>query len=67
MVYKLEITIEAEIETQNAVDYYQEKSEATVDIFLKELRTDNKVANHPLYYKYIPKKQHNKFRYTKGV
>src|ERR1700744_5418426 len=66
MAYKLEITLGAEIETQNAIDYYFEINDTLADRFLQELRlVYTKIATHPQHYKYIQKKQHESFRYTK--
>jgi len=66
MAYNLHITFGAEMETQNAVEYYFKISDLLVDRFLSELNiVYTKVAANPQFYKYIPKRQHRRFRYTR--
>ncbi len=66
MGYKFEVTIEAEIDTQEAIDYYSAINGSLAERLLDDLAlVFSKVAANPQFYKYIPKKRHGKYRYTK--
>jgi len=66
MAFDLQIMDEAEAETMNGVDYYGGINKLLADQFLEDLITVyKKIAAHPAYYKYIPRKKHDHYRYTK--
>ncbi len=66
MMYKLELSNEAEEDIVIATDYYSEQSDGLGVRFLKEVYIIlDKIAEHPTYYKYLSGKGNKHFRYTR--
>ena len=65
-MYSIEIRPKAELDTENAIDYYFERSIDLAVRFKDELYTTyEKITTNPQFYKYLSKKGHQQIRVTK--
>ena len=66
MAFNLEVSDEADDDTLNAVGYYFDIREQLANRFLNKLHNIyTQIAENPQYYKYLPKTDHENYRYTK--
>lgn len=63
MAYNLSISLRADIDTINAIDYYDQINPALGDRFIAELKEAyQKIKSNPEYYSYISSNPKDKFR-----
>ena len=63
MVYNLRISQQADVDTLNAIDYYDQISPLLGNRFIRELNEAyQKIKNNPEYYSYISTNPKDKFR-----